>query len=46
MSVGVMKDEKMKLRHLHVSIHCVVWGTETHKETDEVNTREVCECDG
>ncbi len=47
MSVGVMKDYKLKLRDLRVSlIHWVGRGTGTPKDKDEVNKREVCECDG
>ena len=43
MSVGVMKDWKLKLRNLHVRVH---WGTGTPKDKDEVNKRDVSECDG
>jgi hypothetical protein len=46
MSVGVMKDYKLKRRNLRVSIHWVGLGTGTPKDRDEVNKREVCECDG
>ncbi len=46
MSVGVMKDYKLKLRILHVSHTLVGRGTGTPKDRDEVNRREVCECDG
>jgi hypothetical protein len=48
MSVGVMKDYKLKLRDLRAS-HTLGWpgrGTGTPKDKDEVNKREVCECDG
>jgi hypothetical protein len=44
-----MKDYKLKLRN-HISytsrIHSVGRGTGTPKDGDEVNRREVCECDG
>ncbi len=45
MSVGVMKDEKLNLRHLHDT---VLRGVLEHlkPDKDEVNKREVCECDG
>ena len=46
MSVGVMKDYKLKLRKLRTRIHWVDRGTGTPKDRDEVNRREVCECDG
>jgi hypothetical protein len=46
MSVGVMKDYKLKLRDLLASIHWVGRGTGTPKDKDEVNKREVCECEG
>ena len=48
MSVGVMKDYKLKLRKLHAEshIHWVGRGTGTPKDRDEVNKRDVCECDG
>jgi hypothetical protein len=48
MSVGVMKDYKLKLWKLHTShtLHWVGRGTGTPKDRDEVNNREVCECDG
>ena len=36
MSVGVMKDYKLKLRNLHAS-HWVGRGTGTPKDRDEVN---------
>jgi hypothetical protein len=41
-----MKDYKLKLRNLHTSHTLVGRGTGTPKDRDEVNTREVCECDG
>ena len=41
-----MKYQKLKLRGLHVSHTCVVLGTGTPKDRDEVNRREVRECDG
>ena len=43
-----MKDERLNLRDLHVlhTVHWVVWGTGTPKDRDEVNRREVVECDG
>jgi hypothetical protein len=44
MSVGVMKDYKR--RDLHARTHWVGRGTETPKDKDEVNNREVCECEG
>ena len=43
MSVGVMKDYKLKLRDLHVSHTFGCVGTRTPKHSDEVNRRE---CDG
>ncbi len=46
MSVGVMKDYKLKLRSYTTLILWVVRGTGTPKDSDEVNNREVCECDG
>jgi hypothetical protein len=47
MSVGVTKDYKLKVRNLHVSDTLEVGlGTRTPKDRDEVNKREVCECDG
>jgi hypothetical protein len=48
MSVGVMKDYKLKLRDLRAShtLGCPGRGTGTPKDKDEVNKREVCECDG
>ncbi len=49
MSVGVIKDYKLKLRDLLPS-HTLGWscGTGIPKDRDEVNhlRREVCECDG
>ena len=41
-----MKDSKLKLRDLHGRLHWVTRGTGTPKDRDEVNRREVCECDG
>ena len=42
-----MKDKTLKLRDLHVShTQCVARGTGTTKDRDEVNKREVYECDG
>ena len=46
MSVGVMKDYKLKLRDLRTSHTLVGRGTGTPKDKDEVNKREVCECEG
>ena len=46
MSVGVMKDYKLKLGSYAPRIHWVDRGTETPKDRDEVNRREVCEYDG
>jgi hypothetical protein len=49
MSVGVMADYKLKLRDLLVSHtlgSTVGRGTGTPKDKDEVNKREVCECEG
>jgi hypothetical protein len=47
MSVGVMKDYKLKLRNLYriytSHIHWVGRGSGTPKDRDEVNRREVCE---
>jgi hypothetical protein len=43
MNVGVMKN--YKLRDLRAS-HWVGRGTGTPKDKDEVNKREVCECEG
>jgi hypothetical protein len=45
-----MKDYKLKLRNLHVS-HILSWYLKietrlTPKDRDEVNNRDVCECDG
>ncbi len=46
MSVGVMKDSKSKMRVIYMThIHWVVRGTGTPKDKDEVNKREVSECD-
>jgi hypothetical protein len=41
MSIGVMKDSKLNMRNLHFGR-----GTGTPKDKDEVNRREVCECEG
>jgi hypothetical protein len=47
MSVGVMKDYKLKRRKLRASyIHWVDRGTGTPKDRDEVRNREVCQYDG
>jgi hypothetical protein len=46
MSVGVMKDSKLNLRNLHDSHTLGYWGIGTPKDRDEVNRRDVCECDG
>ena len=46
MSVGVMKDEKIKMRDYSPHIHWVVRWTGTPTVRDKVNRREVCECDG
>ncbi len=50
MSVGVMKDYKLNFHSDYGSyvplIHWVGRGTGTPKDRDEVNNREVCECDG
>jgi hypothetical protein len=46
MSVGVMKDYKLKQGSYAPRIHWVVRGTGTPKDGEEVNNREVCECDG
>jgi hypothetical protein len=43
MGDGVMKEYKLKLTDLHVSIHWVARGTGTPKDKDEVNRRKVCE---
>jgi hypothetical protein len=43
MIVGVMKDQNLKMMNLPVS-HTL--GTGIPKDRDEVNRREVCECDG
>ncbi len=46
MSVGVMKD-KNEISEIYTSrIHWVVRGTGTPKDRDEVNRRDVSECDG
>ncbi len=39
--VGVMKDQKVHLRDLHVSDTLCCVGTGTPKDRDEVNKREV-----
>jgi hypothetical protein len=45
MSVCVMKD-KNEISEIYTSrIHCVVRGTGTPKDRDEVNRRDVSECD-
>ncbi len=45
MSVGVIGDYKLRdLRASHT--HWVGRGTGTPKDKDEVNKREVCECEG
>ena len=44
MSVGVMKDYKLKEGIYTSHIHWVDRGTGTPKDRDEVNRREVCEC--
>ena len=47
MSVGVMKDYKLKKRNLLSSPTLGwSWNRGTPKDRDEVNKREVCECDG
>jgi hypothetical protein len=46
MSVGVMKDYKLNKGIYEPPIHWVGLGTGTPKNRDEVNKREVCECDG
>ena len=48
MSDGVMKGLKLNLRDLHVlqTLDWVPRGTGTPKKRDEVNRREVDECDG
>jgi hypothetical protein len=40
-----MKDTKLKLRNLHVSTHTHPSHSQTSR-LDEVNRRDVCECDG
>ena len=40
MSVGVMRDQKVKLRDLHTS-HTGEWGTGTPKNRDDVKRRDV-----
>jgi hypothetical protein len=44
MSVGVMEDYKLK--DLRASHTLVGRGTGTPTDKDEVNKREVCECEG
>ncbi len=40
-------DERLKTKGIYTSrMHWVVWGTGTPKDRDEVNRRDVCECDG
>ncbi len=46
MTLSVMKDYKLKLGIYTPHIQWVVWGTGTPQNRDEVNRREVCECDG
>jgi hypothetical protein len=46
MSVGVMKDYKLKLESYDPRIHWVGRGTGTPKDRDEVYNRSVSECDG
>ncbi len=44
-----MKDYELKLRNLHTSytLGCSRnWRTGIPKDRDEVNRKEVCECDG
>ena len=41
-----MKDSKLNLRNLHDSHTLGYWGIGTPKDRDEVNRRDVCECDG
>ena len=41
-----MKGYKLKLMNYTPLIHWVGRGTGTPKDRDEVNKREVCECDG
>jgi hypothetical protein len=45
MSVGVMEDYKLKEIYTPLT-HWVGRGTGTPKDKDEVNRREVCECEG
>ena len=40
-----MKDREVKLEEIGV-IHWVPRGTGTPKDRDDVNRRDVCECDG
>jgi hypothetical protein len=47
MSVGVMEDYKLRDLEIYAShTHWVGRGTGTPKDKDEVNKREVCECEG
>jgi hypothetical protein len=46
MSVGVMKDYKLKLGIYSTLTHWVGRGTGTPKDKDEVNKREVSKCEG
>ena len=46
MSVGLMKDWKQSWGIYASHIHWVGRGTGTPKDRDEVNRRDVCECDG
>ena len=41
-----MKDYKLKLGSYTTHIHWVDRGTGTPKDRDDVNRRDVCECDG
>ncbi len=41
-----MKDYKLKLRNLHVSHTLVGRGTGTPKDKDDVDKRELFECEG
>jgi hypothetical protein len=46
MSIGEMKDIKLKMRNLHDSMTLSwSWNWNT-KDKDEVKRREVCECEG
>jgi hypothetical protein len=46
MSVGVLEDYKLRDLLLCTRTHWVGRGTGTPKDKDEVNKREVCECEG